>query len=94
MTKKSKPCRDPKATRDSSGDCRRYDKETAYAARPEQVKNRVERNRARREAGLKVGDPREVDHIKPLAQGGSHDKSNRRVTSRAFNRKRAAEARG
>lgn len=80
--------------RDSSGDCRNRKAESAYQARPEQVKNRVERNRARRESGLKVGDPREVDHIKPLAQGGSHSASNRRITSRAFNRKRAAAARG
>lgn len=79
--------------RDSSGSCRNYRKESAYQARPEQVRNRVERNRARRESGLKVGDPREVDHVKPLAQGGSHSASNRRITSRAFNRKRAAAAR-
>jgi hypothetical protein len=79
--------------RDASGDCRNYKRETAYQARPQQVKNRVERNRARRESGLKVGDPREVDHIKPLNQGGTNAPSNRRITSRAFNRKRAAAAR-
>ena len=78
------------SVRDSSGDCRNYKQETAYHARPEQVKNRVERNRARREAGLKVGDPREVDHITPLSKGGAHSKSNRRITSRSFNRKRGA----
>jgi 5-methylcytosine-specific restriction endonuclease McrA len=79
--------------RDSSGDLRNYCKETAYENRPEQVRNRVERNQARRESGLKVGDSREVDHIVPLNKGGSNAKSNRRITSRSFNRKRAAKAR-
>lgn len=79
--------------RDSSGDCRNYKKETAYAARPEQRANRSERNQARRALGLKVGDPREVDHVKPMAHGGTNDRSNLRVTSRSFNRKRAAQAR-
>lgn len=79
--------------RDSSGDCRNYEKETEYHARPEQIRNRVERNRARRESGLKVGDPREVDHVVPLNKGGDHSEKNRRITSRSFNRKRAASAR-
>ena len=39
------------------------------------------RNKARREAGLKVGDPREADHKKPLSEGGSNSKSNIRVVS-------------
>lgn len=83
----------PSKRRDSSGDLRDYAKETAYENRPEQVRNRVARNKARRESGLKVGDPREVDHIKPLAKGGSTSKSNTRITSRSFNRSRAAKAR-
>lgn len=41
-----------------------------YHSKPEQKKNRAARNKARREMGLKVGDPREVDHIKPLSNGG------------------------
>lgn len=80
-------------TRDSSGDCRNYKKETAYESRPEQRKNRAARNRAREEMGLKVGDPREVDHKKPMAQGGSNSRENLRITSRSFNRSRAAKAR-
>lgn len=79
--------------RDASGDMRDYCKEGRYQASEEQKTNRAARNAARREAGLKVGDPREVDHIRPLAQGGSTAKSNTRVTSRSFNRKRAAKAR-
>ena len=46
---------------------------------------RVARNRARRQAGLKVGDSREADHIKPLSEGGSTKKSNVQVISRKAN---------
>ncbi len=45
------------------------------------IKDRAARNKARKEAGLKVGDPRQADHIKPLAEGGSKSKSNVRVVS-------------
>lgn len=46
------------------------------------------RNKARREAGLKVGDPREADHKKPLSEGGSNSKSNVRVVSKRVNAKK------
>jgi len=60
-------------------------------------KERAMRNKARREAGLKVGDPREADHIKPLAEGGSNAKKNVRVVSAKANaqkevRRKKAEA--
>lgn len=42
-----------------------------YHAKPQQKKNRAARNKARKEMGLKVGDPREVDHKKPLSKGGA-----------------------
>lgn len=48
-------------------------------------KDRAARNKARREAGLKVGDPREADHKKPLSEGGSTKKSNVQVISRKAN---------
>lgn len=48
-------------------------------------KERAMRNKARRESGLKVGDPREADHKKPLAEGGSNKKSNVQVISRKAN---------
>lgn len=51
-------------------------------------KQRAQRNKARREAGLKVGDPREADHKKPLSEGGSNKKSNIRVVSRETNAKK------
>lgn len=55
------------------------------AEKPARKKARAERNKARRKMGLKNGDPREVDHKKPLSEGGSNDKSNLRVTSRKAN---------
>jgi len=68
---------------------RDYKKE--YADRtPEQKANRVIRAKARRMAGLKPGDPREVDHKVSLSKGGSNTKRNLRVVSRATNRKKGA----
>lgn len=68
---------------------RDYKKEYAqYGGKPEHIKERAERNKARKIMGLKVGDPREVDHIKPLSKGGSNSKSNLRVVSRTTNRKK------
>lgn len=52
----------------------------AYAARPEQVAKRVERNRARRmlmeEGVVHKGDGKEVDHKTPIAKGGKTVRSN------------------
>ncbi len=52
---------------------------------PNRDKDRVARGKARREAGLKVGDPRQADHIKELTRGGSNNKSNVRVVSARTN---------
>jgi hypothetical protein len=49
------------------------------------VKDRAARNKARKEVGLKVGDPRQADHKKPLDSGGSTKKSNVRVVSAKAN---------
>ena len=66
---------------------RDYKKEYAeYHSKPEQRKNRSNRNQARRKLGLKVGDPREADHIKPIDKGGSNAKGNLRAVSRKINR--------
>lgn len=68
---------------------RDYKKEyKEYHSKPEQKKNRAARNKARKEMGLKAGDPREVDHKKPLSKGGSNSKKNLRVVSRTTNRKK------
>jgi len=62
-----------------------------FHGKPQQKKNRAKRNAARRKLRLKVGDPREVDHILPLKKRGSNGKSNLRVVSRSTNRKKAAK---
>lgn len=65
----------------------KYDKE--YNARPEQVKKRMQRNRARaayeREHGDLPSDV-DVDHKRRLAKGGSNDMSNLRAISQKENR--------
>ena len=61
-----------------------------YHGKPDQIKNRAARNKAWRAKGLKVGDPREVDHKKPLSKGGSNGPKNTRVVSRTTNRKKGA----
>ena len=73
-------------------DDRDYDKEYRdYHSKPKQIKNRAKRNKARAVKGLKVGDPREVDHIRPLSKGGSNTKKNTRVVSRKTNRRKGAK---
>jgi len=62
--------------------------EGAYHGTPKQRAFRSLRNQARRKAGLKKGDPREVDHKKPLSKGGTNSKKNLRVVSRTTNRKK------
>lgn len=61
-----------------------------YQKSPENVEKRVDRNRARRhalaEGKVHVGDGKEVDHKKMLAQGGSDKDSNTRVVPASQNR--------
>lgn len=65
-----------------------YQKE--YNARPEEVAKRVKNNAARAsmiKAGkVKVGDGKDVDHKKPLENGGGNTPGNLRVTSEKENR--------
>lgn len=66
---------------------RDYKKEYARDhSSPEKIKQRAARNKARKESILKPGDPREIDHKKPLSKGGSNHKNNLRVMSRKANR--------
>ena len=53
-------------------------------------KDRAARNKAHREENPPAGY--EVDHKKPLSQGGSNGKSNRRVVKRSTNRKKGARS--
>jgi HNH endonuclease. len=41
--------------------------------------------------GLKKGDPREVDHVRPLDKGGSNSRGNLRIVSRTTNRRKGAK---
>ena len=71
-----------------------YDKE--YQKKPEQVKNRVARNAARRTTNAngttRVGDGKDVDHIKPLSRGGGNGASNLRAVPKGDNRSFARNA--
>lgn len=78
---------------------RNYKKEYAnYQGKPEQIKNRAKRNKARAEAmkdgRVKKGDGKDVDHKKPLSKGGSNHKSNTRVVSKSTNRSFARNKNG
>jgi 5-methylcytosine-specific restriction endonuclease McrA len=68
---------------------RNYKKENEYKKKPEQVKFREERNKARavmEKAGLvHKGDGKQVDHIVPLSKGGKTIRSNLRVVSASAN---------
>ena len=81
------------ARRDEEEDdmVRDYKKEAAWEDTPEQVKRRVARNRARREAiadgKAKKGDGKEVDHIN-APRTGPLDGVPTRVIGKTANRKR------
>lgn len=70
---------------------RNYKKEAAYEDRPDQVKRRMARNRARakaaREGKVSKGDGKEVDH-QGYHRTGSLDNVPVKVTSKTANRKR------
>jgi hypothetical protein len=59
-----------------------------FQSSKEEKTHRAMRNKARRQAGLKKGDPREVDHKVPLSKGGGNGKGNRRIVSRKVNRRK------
>lgn len=70
---------------------RNYDKEYAnYQGKPEQIKNRSERNSARREMAAKglvqKGDGKDVDHRTPISKGGGNTPGNLRVVGKSANR--------
>jgi 5-methylcytosine-specific restriction endonuclease McrA len=69
---------------------RNYKQEEKYEDSPEQVKNRVARNKARRDAmkagKVHKGDGKEVDHVIPLSKGGTNTTKNLRVKSASANR--------
>ena len=60
-----------------------------YKSKPEQIKLRVARNKARRQAikdgRVEKGDGKEIDHVIPLSKGGSNTKSNTRIRTKSQN---------
>jgi hypothetical protein len=70
---------------------RNYDKEyQKYQGTPEQLKNRAQRNAARREmmekGVVRKGDGMDVDHRMPISKGGSNGASNLRAVGKSANR--------
>jgi hypothetical protein len=57
-----------------------------YQGKPEQLKNRAERNTARaamvKKGAVKKGDGKDVDHVTALSKGGSNATGNLRVSRR------------
>jgi len=66
---------------------RDYKKENNWekTKKPSRIKDRADRRKARKEAGLQKGDPRQADHKKPLKEGGTNDKKNIQVISKKEN---------
>lgn len=52
---------------------------------------RAARNRARRKLGLKVGDPRHVDHKTPISKGGGNGRRNLRAVKAKTNLAKGAK---
>lgn len=70
---------------------RDYKKEYAnYQGKPDQIKNRAERNSARaklvKEGVVKKGDGKDVDHKCAISKGGSNARSNLRAVPEGDNR--------
>lgn len=63
-----------------------------YHGTPDQIAKRSQRNKARRlmekEGLVRQGDGKEVDHKKPIDQGGTNARSNLQIMSRTANRKK------
>lgn len=68
-----------------------------YQGKPEQIKNRSNRNTARREYEKAHGDvpsSQDIDHTVPLSKGGGNNGGNLRAVSRGENRSFARNRNG
>lgn len=70
---------------------RNYKKEYEnYQGKPEQIKNRSQRNQARQamedKGKVRKGDGKDVDHRKPISKGGTNVMSNLRALTASDNR--------
>jgi hypothetical protein len=61
-----------------------------YQGKPDQIKNRSNRNIARQEmmnkGVVQVGDGKDVDHKRPISKGGGNAAGNLRVLGKSANR--------
>lgn len=80
----------PKKGETKASASKRSKQQRAYNSTEKAKKERAKRNAARRQAikegRVSKGDSREIDHKKPLRNGGSNAKSNTRVRSKTSNR--------
>jgi hypothetical protein len=80
----------PKAGETSASASKRSKQQRAYNSTPKAKKERAARNKARNQAIKKgkvsKGDGKDIDHKKPLRNGGSKEESNTRVRSKTANR--------
>lgn len=65
--------------------------EWEHKKKPKRVKERAERNAARKKLGLEVGDSRHADHKKELIRGGSNSLSNLHAISAKSNLEKEAK---
>jgi inorganic pyrophosphatase len=76
---------------------RKYEQATKYQDTPEQVKNRMERNKARykllKEGKVKKGDGKDVAHVKAADKGGTI-KDGVKVQSKSSNRSFKRDSKG
>lgn len=76
---------------------RKYGQAAQYEDTPEQVKNRMERNKARykllKEGKVKKGDGKDVAHVKAADKGGSI-KDGVKVQSKSSNRSFKRDSKG
>ena len=76
---------------------RKYEQATKYQDTPQQVKNRMERNKARykllKEGKVKKGDGKDVAHVKAADKGGTI-KDGVKVQSKSSNRSFKRDSKG
>ena len=70
---------------------RNYKREyETYQGKPEQIKKRAQRNKARatlmKDGKVSKGDGKDVDHKTPIVKGGGNGKDNLRVVPKSANR--------
>lgn len=61
-----------------------------YHGKPEQIRNRAQRNAARdaleKKGVVRKGDGKDVDHRRPISKGGSNAAGNLRAVPKSVNR--------